>query len=436
MLKHLSTAGLFLMVLMGGHHLQASVFGDPDHALAMRALSDDAAVRAHTAHELRARGEPGLKLLLRTHAALVEGLLHGEGPRTQPMKNLVEVADAVAAQKEAWASGLYWHTRTADAQAQSKATGRPILALHLLGNLDEDLSCANSRFFRTILYPDPAIATFMREHFVLEWVSVAKAPVMTVRFGDGRELVRTITGNSYHEVVGVHGDVLDVLPGMVTPQEFLAWLQQVHTLSSSLDADAGRRVLALRTFHQRAREQLDQAFMADAARVGLKVEPHWLDQRTRELWSMALSLGRGRMAAALSITKAITEDRFLDAYDRRRSLLREDDTWTALAGARVLSVIIAHEAWRVMKANSDPRVEHVGDLSVRGALAEDSVRNRYLLHRILHQWGEQGTLGPDRAALQKRIYASLFLTPLDDPWMNLAPPDVYVALPNGGLRTP
>ena len=37
----------------------------------------------------------------------------------------------------------------------------------MLGHLDDDLSCANSRMFRTILYPDRTVAALLRDRFVL-----------------------------------------------------------------------------------------------------------------------------------------------------------------------------------------------------------------------------------------------------------------------------
>src|SRR6266850_794988 len=53
--------------------------------------------------------------------------------------------DAVAHQKYATVSRLYWHTDLASARTAAREQGRPILHLRMLGNLDEDLSCANSR---------------------------------------------------------------------------------------------------------------------------------------------------------------------------------------------------------------------------------------------------------------------------------------------------
>src|SRR5690348_10020685 len=71
--------------------------------------------------------------------------------------------DAVCAQRDAHTSLLYWFTDLDRAIAEARRTHRPILSLRLLGRLDEELSCANSRFFRKLLYPEPRINRLLRE---------------------------------------------------------------------------------------------------------------------------------------------------------------------------------------------------------------------------------------------------------------------------------
>ena len=113
--------------------------------------------------------------------------------------------DAVARQRDAAWSGLYWYTDFAAAKAAAARAGRPILSLRLLGNLDEELSCANSRFFRTVLYANAAISNELRNNWILHWESVRPVPKITIDFGDGRKLERTITGNSLHYVLSADG---------------------------------------------------------------------------------------------------------------------------------------------------------------------------------------------------------------------------------------
>jgi hypothetical protein len=61
------------------------------------------------------------------------------------------------------------------------------------------------------------------------------------------------------------------------------------------------------------------------------------------------------------------------------------------------------------------------------------VRNEYQLHRRIHQWLAEASYRPDVESLNERVYAEVFLTPSSDPWLGLAPGDVYTALPNGGV---
>ncbi|HRE89253.1 MAG TPA: hypothetical protein PK095_08940, partial [Myxococcota bacterium] len=199
-----------------------------DPTLIPRAL--DGAVDAIA--ELRSGGQDGLDELLERYRALGKS-----DPRWEAL------LDRVAAQRFAAQSGLYWYTDLEAAKAAAAATGRGIVSLRMLGRLDEDLSCANSRFFRTMLYPDPAIAKALRDNYILHWQPVREAPVITIDFGGGKKLVRTITGNSLHYVLSARGEVVDVMPGLVAPASFIAWLEAAAPVVNGLDGlpDAERR---------------------------------------------------------------------------------------------------------------------------------------------------------------------------------------------------
>ncbi len=70
------------------------------------------------------------------------------------------------------------------------------------------------------------------------------------------------------------------------------------------------------------------------------------------------------------------------------------------------------------------------------SIAEDTVRNEYLLHSQIHRWlsdPSQIALSGDVSTLNKRVYAELFLTPDSDPWLGLVPADTYSALDDGGV---
>src|ERR1700749_421540 len=103
---------------------------------------------------------------------------------------------------------MKWHTDIHAAVHDATRTNRPILSVRLPGRLDEEYSCANSRYFRTLLYPEPRVREAM-SGFVLHWQSLRPVPKVTIDFGDVRALVRTITGNSLHAVLRSDGAPVD-----------------------------------------------------------------------------------------------------------------------------------------------------------------------------------------------------------------------------------
>jgi hypothetical protein len=217
MARTLLTAGFCL--------LQALVTGTAAAAeptlieLARQAVSVDADAAQRAITRLREAGPEGLKALLHEHGTAIDAHHRGvEAGDPRAWRRLCHALDTVAGQYDSHATRLYWHTSLDTAKAAAKASGRPILSLRLLGRLDEECSCANSRFFRAVLYANADISKVLREQFVLHWQSVRPVPKVTIDFGDGRKLVRTLTGNSIHYVLDAHGHPVDALPGLYGPK--------------------------------------------------------------------------------------------------------------------------------------------------------------------------------------------------------------------------
>jgi hypothetical protein len=185
---------------------------------------------------LRPLGSKGLQQFLNHHRTELTASL--------PPKPLRDALDRLCQQRDCYASRLYWYTNLDQAKAAAKASGKPILSLRLLGNLDQDLSCANSRFFRVALYPNAEVSQVLRDRFILHWQSVRPVPKVTIDFGDGRKLERTLTGNSIHYVLDASGRPIDAIPGLYGPQAFLRQLQQsesaakIAATKTGLDRDS------------------------------------------------------------------------------------------------------------------------------------------------------------------------------------------------------
>ena len=370
------------------------------------AISVLGAVNAKTSQSMknevdsrRAEGPAGLEKFIRAHQKeLARGDFHSR-----------EALDRICAQYDCNSSKLYWHTDIEAAKATARAEHKPILSLRLLGRLDEELSCANSRFFRKLLYPDPRVSAFLREHYVLHWESVRPVPKVTIDFGDGRVLKRTITGNSIHYVLDAEGRPIDAIPGLVAPKTFLASLSAAEDLAQKLArlSPAARETL-LRQWHQGRLEQTLVAWESDIRhldpQVSLKEDSFYsratrLERASEDRWRFIAGLHRFDAALAPEVGKQF-----------------------------IPSPPTASEAGRIATTKAMPENPLLRQLLfLRESVAEDSVRNEYQLHRRIHEWlsNQQYT---DVEKLNAQVYPQLFLMPLDDPWYGLRPSYAYSAI--------
>ncbi len=232
-----SFLSLLLIVLFS---TQISFANESPAALARKAVSDDPAEATAAIEELRALGPQGLDALMTEHATEINR--HIDQPMLAPTpewQRLTRALDTVGQQKNAFISGLYWYTDIEDAKKAARESGKPILSLRLLGNLTDELSCANSRFFRTVLYANTQIRERLHDRFVLHWKSVRPVPRITVDFGDGRKLESTVTGNSIHYILDSNGQLIEALPGLYDPVTFQRNLTDAETLLKSLTGKVG-----------------------------------------------------------------------------------------------------------------------------------------------------------------------------------------------------
>ncbi|MBK9072277.1 MAG: hypothetical protein IPL79_14955 [Myxococcales bacterium] len=237
------------------------------------------------------------------HATLVAAY---ETETNSLARSLLEASiDAAGGQRYGYISALYWYTDLAEAQAAATAQRKPILSVRLLGNLTEELTCANSRFFRVMYYANAEISAYLRDNYVLHWSSERPVPKVTIDFGDGRVIKTTVTGNSIHYVLDEQGRVVDYLPSLQAPMRFLA---QVRAAKAAWQGVAGKpeaaRTAALLAFHDGLR-----AARADAQRFSeLQLLKEQID---------AQGLAISKVASEFSVTRQILP-RFTFADPTRR----------------------------------------------------------------------------------------------------------------------
>jgi hypothetical protein len=355
--------------------------------------------------------------------------------------------DGVAHQKYATVSRLYWHTNLESAVEAARAQGRPILHLRMLGRLDEDLSCANSRLFRATLYANQEISAFLRERFVVSWSSERPVPRVTIDYGDGRRLERTTTGNSAHYVLDQDGNVLDVLPGLYAPQAFRRELEGSLTLATRVRGASDEvRARLIADFHRERAEAAGQDWQLVSDRLRLPLTQLRVEPRAQT----ELVAAQNR-----TMTKAMVELRDLNAFVPElapesvpanqvalwsamgRSLYSPGDGTSLLAQStldRASRSLIErlHDAVPAdVRATAGQREAMLARLEqlMTADTALNQLRLRPQISREIVRRGGRIAF----ASLNAWVYAEVFRTPPQDAWLGLLPRDVFTGLPGDGI---
>lgn len=391
------------------------------------------------AQGLRERGPQAL------HALLLEA--ERRGVLTAALDPLV---DAVAGQRYARHARLYWYTDLDSALAEARKQGKPVVSLRLLGELTEELSCANSRFFRVVLYPDPEVQRLLSERFVLHWSSERPAPKVTIDYGDGRKLVQTVTGNSIHYVLDERGRVLDALPGLQDPAAFAAGLVEAEEIAAFGALEEEAFAVALAAHHRAREERVLRRWRQALAALG-KEAPSELAPSESE--SDGVARAPALAAAPLAMSKASIELPLVEALrppvepdgTRGSEPLVNDDVWEELGALRRPQVQLSAAARELMKELLPRVLDGQGNLVAaderswtelvnrfEAVLAVDTEKNRLLLRRRIHERLQERPLD-DFDSFNRWVYGALFLTPREDPWLGLVEPGTFSALPSNGL---
>lgn len=326
---------------------------------------------------------------------------------TPEVRARLDAIDAQANQKDALWSGLSWHTDLDAALAEGKRLNKPVLSLRMLGRLDEEYSCANSRFFRAALYANAEVSAYLRDHFVLHWESVRPVPRITIDYGDGRVIESTITGNSIHYVLSHEGDVVDALPGLYGPGVFL------EALNNAFSAASGS--------HD-ASEVLASATQEITPFTAMSVNDGRFERVPAEMAQAAMRATFSKAFVEMPVLNAVLG---LEAHpvDARVPLAAAGYIDRCRLDARSISLI------RTQSGEADEATLSRVIASFEESMAADTALNEETVRpRILAMLAQEPSLRHDVAGLNERVYAEVFMTPSQDPWLGLRAADAFTGL--------
>lgn len=361
-----------------------------------------------------ARSQADVDDFYRSHEATFRS---GRLPQTAEEKALFDELDARCGQKDCYASKLFWHRDFEAAKADSKRLKRPILALHMLGNLTDERSCANSRFFRAILYSDPQIASYLRDHYVLYWRSVRPVPQVTIDYGDGRKIHQTLTGNSIHYLLASDGSVVDALPGLYAPKVFLDQLQKFADHAPWADGSEE----AVRKYQtDRVGSSYGELLVLSDKRI-----------RTRKAEGAAPPT---LLAEQLAVSKSSIETRVLRGIGAPRAteeLERLRTVQQAILIQPKAEELLSPESRAFIALHNPKLAPKAFDTFLRSVLA-DTRLNEGEQRLLVLGWMIEDPKLRELSKLNEQVYDLLFKTPSSDPWLGLDPNGVYSALSASG----
>src|SRR4030095_11451927 len=142
-------------------------------------------------------------------------------------------------------------------------------------------------------------------------------------------------GNSIHYMLDSHGRLVDAMPGLHTPQRFLAWLRDASAMARQWEP-LDDKAFAARSASEH--ERLDRKVVDEL--VGELGERAWSERAAREAWlaepapEEETTPPTADEAARLALSKSVAESPLLSSVGRRPLAPDDSNAVSTLALAR------------------------------------------------------------------------------------------------------
>lgn len=238
-----------------------------------------------------------------------------------------------------------------------------------------------------MLFSSADMATFINDRFEPAWESVRAVPTLTIDFGNGNVVTRTLNGNIATYLCNAKGEVMDIVPGIYTPDAYRERLEQFQLLNQ----------------------------FAHFPRFGL-VQGPTPNSRAPEGPADVLRNYHRRQAELLKAKQA--PDVFVKPLDRGKALIENPIKLLAAADAAKLKADYAKAYGFAKESKPATPATKSGALARWELLAEDAKLNETVRREQIHRkLAEVGAVKPDQ--IVKWLYKDVLHADLDDPYLGL-----------------
>jgi hypothetical protein len=251
-----------------------------------------------------------------------------------------------------------------------------------------------------VLFSNDQLVKFIHESFEPVWESVRPVPTLTLDFGNGKTITRTLHGNIASYVCTAEGQVLDILPGMYSTEAYLNQLNQMWLLHAYLlKKEPAEREKALREYHQTQADALAKNILPGQF-IEMDMSKLRIERSAKKIMVRFLPPKSAPSAPITTPSNPAPTTNKTEKADAGKGVIERP-------AKKVLATSNASDS----SSNAD-------DVAQWQELGEDTLINEHSRRlQIHHQLAKIGS--PQPAAITKWLYAEVLHADLDDPYLGL-----------------
>lgn len=251
-----------------------------------------------------------------------------------------------------------------------------------------------------MLFSNDQLVKFIHESFEPVWESVRPVPTLTLDFGNGKTITRTLHGNIASDVCTADGHVLDILPGMYSTEAYLNQLNQMWLLHAYLlKKEPAEREKALREYHQTQADALAKN-MIPGQFTEMDMSKLRIERSAKKIMVRFLPPKSAPTPPTTTPSTTVSTTSKSEKADVGKGVIER-------AAKKVLAT-----------SNTSDSSSKAEDVAQWEELVQDTLINERSRRLQIHQ--QLAKIGlPQPAAITKWLYAEVLHADLDDPYLGL-----------------